>query len=487
MVLRVGNIVAGRYELVEEIGRGGFGCVYRARQLEIGREVAIKVIYPPTSPGELEQLRARFRREALMLSSLNHPNTIRQYDFGDNENGLMYFVMEYLKGRTLEDILEKDGPMSESRVAHIARGVLKSLSEAHAQNIVHRDLKPGNIMLCEVHGEKDFVKVLDFGIAKTTQGQHDITSAGMTLGSPGYMAPELLRGDQPVAASDLYALALTLVECLTAVPLVKGDNMLQCARIQLSPTPLEVPAEVKQSALWPWLSRALEKDVNRRFPSSEAMLAALEDIDRTRALRTTADLGDDPRTQRLDAIRSPDASTLPPQGTFAAATDASTQPLPTVAASPESPTAPQPSIGSRQDLFAGRADGFDDGATTMLDRDALLSGVMPSLDPSLLNGPTSSGFSHGLPESSKVAPGQLTPPSSPLIGLGSALPAHAVNSAPLATAELNAPKIPPKPASQPGPRREAPMDQDTEKRLMTTAGIIVAVLFFLFLLLKLVL
>ncbi|MFU8806440.1 MAG: serine/threonine-protein kinase, partial [Bradymonadaceae bacterium] len=175
MLLGIGDIVAERYELVEEIGRGGFGYVYRARQFELERDVAIKILYPPDDPTQLEQVRARFRREALMVSNLNHPHTIRQYDFGENEHGVMYFVMEYLRGRTLDDALSEDGPMNDARVAHIARGVLKSLGEAHSQNIVHRDLKPGNIMLCDIHGESDFIKVLDFGIAKTTLGKHDIT------------------------------------------------------------------------------------------------------------------------------------------------------------------------------------------------------------------------------------------------------------------------------------------------------------------------
>ncbi|MBA2665120.1 MAG: protein kinase [Bradymonadaceae bacterium] len=304
----IGETFAGRYELVEELGRGGFGVVYRAKQAGMARELAIKILFPSQDAHQAEQVHLRFQREALMVSNLSHPNTIRQYDFGETDEGVMFFVMEYLKGRTLDDILTDDGPISEQRTINVARGVLKSLCEAHSFDIVHRDLKPGNIMMCEIHGESDFVKVLDFGIAKTSMGQHDITSAGMTLGSPRYMAPELLRGESPLPACDLYSLGLTLVECMTGQPVIPANHALQQARVQLSNDPLDIPEHIKALAIWPWLSLSVEKDAQRRFQSAEAMLNALEQMV---ASPPPALLDHDPITAPLTAIPSRQATPQP--------------------------------------------------------------------------------------------------------------------------------------------------------------------------------
>ncbi len=271
----VGDLFAGLYELHQELGRGGFGVVFRARRKGSSQDLAIKILIPGNDPAKAQEMRQRFEREALMISQLNNPHTIRQYGFSETEDGTMYFVMEMLKGKNLDDILIKEGPRNEQQVIHIAQGVLQSLAEAHARNIIHRDLKPANLMLCEANGVNDFVKLLDFGIAKTTTGDQDLTAAGQALGSPRYMAPEILRSQPATPCSDVYALGLTLAECLTGVPIVSDPNVVMQARMQLAPEPLPLPDHVKKTAFWPWLSAALEKDPAQRYPNAGAMLQAL--------------------------------------------------------------------------------------------------------------------------------------------------------------------------------------------------------------------
>lgn len=274
-----GDVIAFRYQLLEEVGRGGFGVIYRARQNAEPQEVALKILIPPSSAFDDNELEQRFQREALMAEHLIHPHAVRQYDFGRTDAGLRYIAMEFLRGHTLSERLAKTGPLDAPLIARMARGVLEVLELAHSKDIVHRDLKPDNIMLCEVGNEHNFPKVLDFGAAKTTEGEHDITSAGMTLGSPAYMAPEVLTGLAPGAASDLYALGLTLCECILGHRLVQGKTALDRARVQLSPDPLTVPPAVTNHPLYPLINSAIQKNVKNRFSSATAMLNALKHLD----------------------------------------------------------------------------------------------------------------------------------------------------------------------------------------------------------------
>ncbi len=272
---KVGDIISERYKLVQEIGRGGFGVVFKAIQLGMERDVAIKILHINSSLDGTA--RERFRREALVVRNLNHPNTIRQYDFGETENGTLFLVLEFLQGLNLVQMIRRDGALGDERTKSFAVGVLKSLSEAHSQGIVHRDLKPGNIMLCDVYGEKDYPKVLDFGIAKVMMGDSpDLTAAGIALGSPRYMAPEILRGEDPTPAADVYSIAISLAEAIIGQPLFKSEGSLDAAKIQLDPGPLPIPDVLKVSSLWPWLSLGLKKDLNLRYKSAEEMLRFLD-------------------------------------------------------------------------------------------------------------------------------------------------------------------------------------------------------------------
>lgn len=278
----VGDVVADRYELVEELGQGGFGVVYRARQDRKPREVAVKVMYyAEAAVGDAmdaQEFKKRFRREAIMASNLNHPHAVQQFDFGQ-DGGLFYLSQELVRGVTLKARIEQQGPLPTDLVARIGYATLDVLQLAHKKDIVHRDLKPENIMLCDIDGQTDFPKVLDFGAAKTMHGQHDLTVQGVTLGSPSYMSPEVLMDEAPRPASDIYSLGLTLGEAILGTRIVSGKTPIESLKQQINPNPLDLPPELISHPLFPWLAKALEKDAAKRYPTAGEMLDALRDLD----------------------------------------------------------------------------------------------------------------------------------------------------------------------------------------------------------------
>ena len=215
---RVGRICEGRYRVEGVLGRGGMGTVYRATQLSVGRPVALKVLNADRVT-DLTTI-ARFQQEARSVAALNHPNTIRLIDFGQAEDGTLYLVMEFLEGEPLSGLLKRESPLDADRVIRIGIQVLESLSEAHSVGIVHRDLKPDNLFVTELFGRPDFVKILDFGIAKVSGFGQDpnLTGVGVALGSPRYMAPEQASAGTVDARADLYALAVVLYEMLAGRP-----------------------------------------------------------------------------------------------------------------------------------------------------------------------------------------------------------------------------------------------------------------------------
>jgi len=215
-----GDVVAGRYRVEALLGRGGFGVVYQAVQLNMGRGVALKVLLAEAL-AHVEGF-ARFRHEAELAQRLSHPNTVRLYDFGETEAGLPFTAWELLRGRPLDATLRAERTLSPPRVARIGAQVLKSLMEAHEIGIVHRDVKPSNLFLCEFTGETDFVKVLDFGIAKSLSNGPGLTRDGAILGTPSYMAPEQVAGEEVTPATDLYALGLVMAEALAGRPVFSG-------------------------------------------------------------------------------------------------------------------------------------------------------------------------------------------------------------------------------------------------------------------------
>ena len=214
----IGKIVDGRFLVTERLGGGGMGAVYKATQQSIGRTVAIKVLRQDLAHDD--QAVKRFFLEAKASSLLSNPHTITIHDFGQEEGGLLYIAMELLEGHPLDDTIRMEWPMKTERGLNIAKQICDSLDEAHQKGIIHRDLKPGNIYLTRVGEEKDYVKVLDFGIAKIGQvtTQNDLTKPGAVMGTPVYMSPEQAMGNPVDRRADLYALGIILYEMLAGKP-----------------------------------------------------------------------------------------------------------------------------------------------------------------------------------------------------------------------------------------------------------------------------
>ncbi len=267
--------MGGRYRLGAQLGRGGHGVVYQATQLPLGHEVAIKMLLAEAvlTEGSVE----RFVREAKLAQQLTHPNTIRLMDFGQTEEGLPFIVWELLRGRTLAQAIAKS-PVHAERTARIAVQVLRSLQEAHARGIVHRDIKPENIFLTDHAGAQDFVKVLDFGVARpidNDDGMRKITRFGQMIGTPSYMSPEQVRGEELGPATDLYALGLVMAEAVSGACIVQGDSAIRVWTWQASDDPVLLPAVVGDSPLGAVITRATRKPIAERYASSEEMLADL--------------------------------------------------------------------------------------------------------------------------------------------------------------------------------------------------------------------
>jgi hypothetical protein len=273
-LLAPGTIVADRYRIEALLGQGGFGAVFRATQLNLDREVALKVLLPDALGDDGI---GRFQREAAIVQQLDHPNVVRLLDFGRGAGGEPYLAFELLRGQTLEEALRAGGPLSTARAGRVAVQVLKALMEAHARGVVHRDVKPANLFLCTFQGEADYVKVLDFGIAKGADSR-TLTQRGSVVGTPAYMAPEQVDGGQAGFATDLFALGLTLAEAITGRPVFEGASLVDIVREHLSPTPVPLAPTVLQSPLGPVIHRATQKVPARRYPSAAEMLAHVEAV-----------------------------------------------------------------------------------------------------------------------------------------------------------------------------------------------------------------
>jgi len=197
----IGKTVSGRFRIVSVIARGGMGKVYKAEQAPLGRVCALKVLMPKYEGDKDPEFHKRFFLEAATAAKLSHPNTVTIFDYGIDEE-IYYIAMEYIEGRTLFRVLRDEGPFPESRTAHITRQICRALREAHGLGVIHRDLKPGNVLLSSHGDEKDYVKVLDFGLVKDVTGEkEDLTQQGLFMGSPKYMAPEQITGGQVSAAA----------------------------------------------------------------------------------------------------------------------------------------------------------------------------------------------------------------------------------------------------------------------------------------------
>ncbi|MCE9580681.1 MAG: serine/threonine protein kinase, partial [Deltaproteobacteria bacterium] len=269
-----GQIVDGRYRIDELIGEGGMGKVYLAEHVEIGKRVAVKVLHP--SYGRMPDLVERFRREARAASKIGHPHIVDVTDSGTTPDGSVYFVMEYLEGVELGMVIEREGALDMARTLRIATQICRALAAAHASGIIHRDLKPENVFLTIRDGGADFVKVLDFGIAKTTEAEEArdrrLTSPGMAMGTPEYMAPEQAAGRPADERCDVYALGAILYEMLTGVPPYQGDNFMEILTKKATVDPVS-PAALRSTipeAVSSLVMRAMSRDPDNRPPSMEA-------------------------------------------------------------------------------------------------------------------------------------------------------------------------------------------------------------------------
>jgi serine/threonine-protein kinase len=286
----IGRTLNHRYLIEDKIGEGGFGAVFRGKQIATGREVALKILHPHNSSDQT--IIARFKREAEACSKLRDVHTVTTYDFDETEDGILYLAMELLRGRSLHHLQKSDGALPAARVLGILDQVAQSLGEAHANGIVHRDMKPENVFIesRQVTGGpvEDHVKVLDFGIAKMISGEKEVqalTAVGQTLGTLEFMSPEQLRGQKLDGRSDIYALGMMSYEMLTGVLPFQGAKspieIINFHMKQAPPAPSKLLAEGKKpglkipQAVDDIITKMVAKNRDDRFADTAELRAAI--------------------------------------------------------------------------------------------------------------------------------------------------------------------------------------------------------------------
>ena len=285
----VGEVLASRYRVDHRLGAGGMGNVFAGFHLALQKRIAIKVIQPRY--GSDLTIASRFSQEARAASAIGHEHIIQIIDFGQIENGPAYLVMEFLDGEDLEATVRREGALPWERVVHIAEQIARALAAAHSQGIVHRDIKPANCYRVSRDEDLDFIKVLDFGLAKVQIGDYrfasTMTRTGALLGTPGYIAPELYRGQDADHRVDIYALGALMHKLLTGAlpPVVHG------ARVD---TLLGVPAPAAFLSL---LARALSDDPDERYPTAQALAKALQELARVKSAQVSNTLSARPRAE----------------------------------------------------------------------------------------------------------------------------------------------------------------------------------------------
>lgn len=280
--LEAGTMIADRYRVDGVIGVGGFGAVYKCTQMNMNQTVAVKVLRSEHLTS-VEHVK-RFTREAQAVSKLKHPNTIRIFDFGTHSDGALFLAMEFVEGETLGHRLDMLHTIHWETLTHIIVQICHSLTEAHAAGLVHRDLKPENIMLLPVAGDPNYVKVLDFGIAKVQKvpghpAENSLTESGMIMGTPTYMSPEQAKGEQIDRRCDIYALGVLLYEGLTGKPPFVGETPMKVliAHIKDPPAPMlrDGSVPIVPAALERVVLECLEKDPAKRPQSTIALVDKL--------------------------------------------------------------------------------------------------------------------------------------------------------------------------------------------------------------------
>jgi len=277
------EILGGEFRILDKIGTGGMGSVYRAAQPAMARTVAIKILHPQLALRK--DLISRFRREARAMSQLTHPNTVKVFMYGQLEgDNSLYIVMELLEGQNLSRAVKREGPFSTARAVGILIQVCGALQEAHEKGIVHRDLKPENIFLCRHGGLLDYPKVLDFGLAKITEtelrpGSIQLTQEGMVFGTPEFMSPEQAQGKVLDARSDIYSLAVILYEALTTKLPFRAQTPMDYLQKHVLEQPIPLDARVANltfpAGLDAVIQRALAKRREDRYATAKEFGDAL--------------------------------------------------------------------------------------------------------------------------------------------------------------------------------------------------------------------
>jgi serine/threonine protein kinase len=277
----IGTMFAEKYRVEKILGKGGMGTVYKALNVMMEQKVAIKLLKKELA-SDLTAVK-RFFQEARVVSKLSHPNTIKVYDFGRAADGYLYIAMEFIDGKPLFNVIANESPFSAERVFRITSQMLKALGEAHKNGIVHRDLKPENIFLCEIFGEKEFVKVLDFGIAKLKGPDSfslSLTATGNVIGTPYYMSPEQAEGKKVDHKTDIYAAGVMMYEMLSGSLPFDGESIptILLKHVSAAPPPFEsinpnlrVPDELKRI-----IFQMMEKNPDARPDSCEEIIMMLE-------------------------------------------------------------------------------------------------------------------------------------------------------------------------------------------------------------------
>ncbi len=279
----VGQVLAGRYRIDRLLGTGGMGAVYRAEHVHMRKVMALKVLHREMTV--MPEIVARFEREAVAAARIEHPNVATATDFGRLEDGAFYLVLEFVEGKSLSQALEEVGTFPPLRAVHVARQIAEALAAAHGAGVVHRDLKPDNVMLVEREGDRDFAKVLDFGIAKVQHGddvadaaEPVLTQAGSVFGTPSYMSPEQAKGDAVDARSDLYTLGMILYELLSGQTAFVANELIAILTKTLTeeapPLPESVPLPLRELVM-----KLLRKEPGERIQTAEELARELGSLE----------------------------------------------------------------------------------------------------------------------------------------------------------------------------------------------------------------
>jgi serine/threonine protein kinase len=279
----IGRRLFGDYVIRKKLGEGGMGAVYLAEHPGIEQKIAVKVLHGYAAQND--ELVQRFNREAKAIARLTHPNIIRVFIFGSTDDGLIYLAMEFVEGRPLRDIMIDIGRLEELRAISIMRQALHALNEAHELGIVHRDLKPDNIMLTKFRGVEEFVKVLDFGIAKVKEpdgSSAKLTQAGVVYGTPEYLSPEQAQAKELDGRSDLYSMGIILYELVTGVVPFQSTTAVAVLASHVYDEP-KAPSQVARHSISPKMEqvimKAIRKDPNQRYQTAMDFLRDLESLE----------------------------------------------------------------------------------------------------------------------------------------------------------------------------------------------------------------